>query len=710
MTGIDEVIEASCQCLTCNYKFRIKYDPPITWELYTEYRDRKEILCEKCNTPCSSFAIFEPEQPTRSDNEVSFKDVKSLSVLEAKRKHKGTWRVLGKIVTVSNMYVIEIAANPPEIPDTEYKDAKSIQLEDIEKLDDNERLDIILYNDDIVNVVAGEIVEITGTIELHDVVKSKRQSQIKMKRVVVNATSIKYVNRKELIVTSKDVENIYKFASYPNLTKRLTAMFAPNVIGHNHIKLGVLRSIVGGHDRGQRGGGRVNTFLVGDPGTAKSTIGQEAAKIKPNSRHVSAPHASSKTITALADKENETVSLKLGAIPLARGAICAIDEITAFPLEEQGRLLSVLEEGEFPLDKHGERWIIPAPTTIIATANPIGSRWSSRDMISIDEIAMLKTVLDRFQQVYYFRDDMDKEQIDVFVNAMSAINKRKPHNYNFLKKYIICASGIEIKTITPEAELMLNQFWKDAKIARNVGVRMYVGLYSIAQAHAKLHLKDIVDADVASKTIEQIQMMMVQTGSTVNAPSDPRIATYDKFKEILQNSKIAVAVSSLCEIACKENPQITSYLGKNWLTRKNYKLRSVVEMLRNHSQVKEVGSNPLVFQWIEGETKSLSDASDVCDAPFKSENIGNGTVTTEIQNENQNENKTSSHTSYTSHRVHSSSSYFPPKCYRCNFSIYETRQEYEYHCVLRHRGKPAYPGPADIKEENLTPQGMPWET
>ena len=152
-------------------------------------------------------------------------------------------------------------------PDTQilYKDAKSIQLEDIEKLDDNERLDVVLYNDDIINVVAGEIVHISGTIQLHDVVKSKKQGQLKIKKVVVNATSIKYINRKELVVTPKDIENIDKFASYPNLTERLTAMFAPNVIGHNHIKLGVLRSIVGGDDHGQRGGGRVNTFLVGDP-------------------------------------------------------------------------------------------------------------------------------------------------------------------------------------------------------------------------------------------------------------------------------------------------------------------------------------------------------------------------------------------------------------------------------------------------------------
>lgn len=58
---------------------------------------------------------------------------------------------------------------------------------------------------------------------------------------------------------------------------------------------------------------------------------------------------------------------------------------------------------------------------------------------------------------------------------------------------------------------------------------------------------------------------------------------------------------------------------------------------------------------------------------------------------------------------YSVTSTFPPRCYHCDFSIYETKQEYEYHCVLRHAGKPAYPGPADIKESGLTAQGMSWE-
>lgn len=68
-------------------------------------------------------------------------------------------------------------------------------------------------------------------------------------------------------------------------------MFAPNILGHEDRKIGILRSIVGGVNRGEKGDGRISTLMVGDPATAKSQLGKEAVKIKDRSRHVSAPHA-----------------------------------------------------------------------------------------------------------------------------------------------------------------------------------------------------------------------------------------------------------------------------------------------------------------------------------------------------------------------------------------------------------------------------------
>ena len=122
----------------------------------------------------------------------------------------------------------------------------------------------VLYDDMIHNVLPGEVVEITGINRI----ESKRGSKSKKKTTVLHAGSIKYLNRKELVITNIDIINFQKFCKLPNLVERLVSMFAPNTIGHNDAKLGILRSVVGGIERGKIRG-RINTFLVGDPGTAE---------------------------------------------------------------------------------------------------------------------------------------------------------------------------------------------------------------------------------------------------------------------------------------------------------------------------------------------------------------------------------------------------------------------------------------------------------
>jgi hypothetical protein len=47
----------------------------------------------------------------------------------------------------------------------------------------------------------------------------------------------------------------------------------------------------------------------------------------------------------------------------------------------------------------------------------------------------------------------------LFQKWMDKINQRAPHNYNFLRKYLIHASSIKDVKFTKEARHMLNQFW-----------------------------------------------------------------------------------------------------------------------------------------------------------------------------------------------------------------------------------------------------------
>ena len=91
-------------------------------------------------------------------------------------------------------------------------------MEDTERPDENERLDVVLYDDDITNVLAGEVVEVKGVNRI----ENKRGSKSRKKTTVLHAEFIKYLNRKELVITDIDIQNFQKFAKLPNLTRKIS--------------------------------------------------------------------------------------------------------------------------------------------------------------------------------------------------------------------------------------------------------------------------------------------------------------------------------------------------------------------------------------------------------------------------------------------------------------------------------------------------------
>ena len=421
-------------------------------------------------------------------------------------------------------------------------------------------------------------------------------------------------------------------------------MFAPNIIGNRNIKRGLLRAVVGGIKRDKLSSGRVDTLTVGDPGTAKSGLGEEATEIKPNSRHVSAPHATTKTITAIVEKVNESVSLMLGAIPLSKGAICSIDEINTFSMEDQSRLLDVMQDGSINLDKFGKRYLIHAPTTIVATLNPVGGKWNDPNVATTEEFNLKLSLMDRFSQIYTTRDNMNEEQINDFISKMDVINQRKPYNYNFLRKYLIYASSVKDVIFTNDARGLLNKYWKEGKLKNSLTIRMYKNLYKIAEAQAKLQLKDTVDEVIALQTINDFEDMMTQYDKAIGKILGPQEVAYKLCLDILQESDVGMTIEEMCRIAVHKDNQVLNYFGYIWQTKHNHKLREVVDSLLNNPNIKKINEKPIILQF-------LSDTSDVCDTKTENkDNKNDNNITSDILETENQDPKTTSHMSLMSPR------------------------------------------------------------
>ena len=146
------------------------------------------------------------------------------------------------------------------------------------------------------------------------------------------AKHIKYTKReRELLLTEQDIKAIEKFVSLPDLVPRLVSMFAPNVAGCGNAKLGLLLQAVGPAPYQKKNWYRrtwINVGLFGDPGTAKTILGEEAVKLLPGSQTVSGQHSTGKGVVAIAEKESDgSAFVRAGAAVLANNASCFIDEI-----------------------------------------------------------------------------------------------------------------------------------------------------------------------------------------------------------------------------------------------------------------------------------------------------------------------------------------------------------------------------------------------
>jgi replicative DNA helicase Mcm len=489
----------------------------------------------------------------------------------------------------------------------EHVDAKSITLQDVDVVkEDIEKLHVVLLKDQTRNVRVGETVSITGDVD----VLNPSGSGGKKATTIMYAKHIKYEREEEKPITEEDVAEFRKFSDQPDVINKLVEKFAPNVIGHSDAKLGILRSAVSVRETKSITGGirsRLHTLLAGDPGTAKSMLAEEAIKIVPNSRFVTAQHISVKSALAIIDKEVDgSKMLMLGAVPQARNAICCINEIGSMLFEDQQHLADVLEEGRFTIDKHGIYQQIDSPTTIVATANPHGERWNrSAGSPSIDQIPVKDNILDRFDQIYPFEDFQTTEERREFAMSKGEIYQ-DPQSVKtddeFLKRYLqYAATSLPEPVLTPEAVTMLSDFWirmAEQGIAAN---RTLDSLMRMAKAQARLHLHTEVTPEIVNEVTTYVQLMLVKMGRRVDpSVADPRDLA---FNEIIQyvntlDDNTHISFIEAAKHVCETNNSVKQYLGGGtiWAVNSNKKLRAVMDRFTNGGTDKpKVGRNGLAI-------------------------------------------------------------------------------------------------------------------
>ncbi|EGV65636.1 MCM DNA helicase complex subunit [Yamadazyma tenuis] len=504
-------------------------------------------------------------------------------------------------------------------------------------------INLCVYDDLVDSCRAGDRIEVCGIFRSLPVRSNPRMRAVKsLYKTYLDVVHVKKIDKKRLgadvstlqqeatdkeqeveqvrKITADEIEKIREISQRDDLYEVLARSLAPSIYEMDDVKKGVLLQLFGGANKTFKKGGRyrgdINILLCGDPSTSKSQLLQYVHRISPRGVYTSGKGSSAVGLTAYITRDVDTKQLVLesGALVLSDGGVCCIDEFDKMSDSTRSVLHEVMEQQTISVAKAGIITTLNARTSILASANPINSRYDPNLPVT-SNIDLPPPLLSRFDLVYLMLDKVDEKIDRQLARHLTDMYLEdvpdKVTNYfvlsvEFLTTYIQWAKENINPVITPESKnelvrayVEMRKMGDDSRASEKrvtATTRQLESMIRLSEAHAKMRLSSTVDLidvkeavrltksaikDYATDPITgRIDMDMIQTGTT----SAQRRMQEDLNNEVLSLIEANNNAIRFNELAVKINE-------KSSVRVENTDLTDAIKRLAQEGKVIETGDS-----------------------------------------------------------------------------------------------------------------------